>query len=256
MITLLSPAKSLNFEESRQIGLAQEPHFLAQAQGVQKHLSRFSAVQLQKLQHISEELAELNYQRNQQWRAEDHLSQGRQAALAFTGDVYQGMEAEHWSEEDMQFASEHLRILSGLYGLLRPNDLILPYRLEMGTRKLGLPSAPDLATYWAPLIQEYAQQHLDPNQPVVNLASQEYFKAWAKTGLNLPVIEPVFKDQRRGQYRVISFFAKKARGMMANFIVQNRIDRPNDLKDFTLGSYYFDPKSSTAEQFTFLRDSE
>lgn len=206
------------------------------------------------LQGVSKNLAELNHQRNQEWVA-DHNGGVKQAVLAFKGDVYQGLEAEKWTESDMTFAEQNLAILSGLYGVLRPNDVIKPYRLEMGTN-LNVARKKNLYAYWKKDIQNLFKEEFGHEQQVVNLASKEYFKALSSAEIKNPVLNVDFKDKSKGSYKIISFFAKKARGLMANYIVQNRISEKGELKDFNLANYYFDTKSSTEDHFIFLRDSQ
>lgn len=254
MIALISPAKTLDFDSDLQLGKPTEPEFLMQAETVMASLKKKSAKKLQKLQDISVSLAELNFERNQSWNSNEIL-RGRQAALAFKGDVYVGMEAEKWSEADMDFAQKHLLILSGLYGLLRPGDAILPYRLEMGT-KLSVSRKADLYKFWKAELKKFFEQEIGDNEVILNLASNEYFKAVDTAGIKNPVINVTFKDLSKGKYRVLSFFAKKARGRMANYIIQNRINSAEELKDFNLDNYKFDPKSSTEVHLVFLRNKQ
>lgn len=254
MKALISPAKTLDFESDLQLGQSSSPKFLEQAQAVMEVLKKKSPKQLQNLQGISKNLAEQNFERNQSWEAEK-IRSGRQAALAFKGDVYLGMEADKWSASDMEFAQSHLLILSGLYGILRPQDVILPYRLEMGT-SLSVARKGNLYKFWKTPLHEYFEQEIQQDETLVNLASNEYFKAVQTAGAKQRVINITFKDLSKGKYRVLAFFAKKARGRMANYMVQNRIDTVNQLKDFNLDNYYFDPETSTAEELVFLRDTQ
>lgn len=205
------------------------------------------------LQKISRDLAKLNRQRNLERNFDDTFSGGRQAALAFKGDVYLGMEAENWSEGDMTFANGQLWILSGLYGIVQPNTMILPYRLEMGT-KLPIGRKANLYEFWKPVLADFLAAYLAPEEVIVNLASNEYAHALKQLSLPNPLLEVDFLDKSKGDYRILSFFAKKARGMMANYIVQNRISDWEELKDFNLAGYYFDPIRSTEQKFVFLRD--
>lgn len=254
MRALISPAKTLDFDSDLQLGKLTEPKFLNQAEVVMAALRKKSEKQLQKLQGISANLAALNYERNQNWNAQNILT-GRQAALAFKGDVYLGLEADHWSEADMDFAKRHLLILSGLYGLLKPSDAILPYRLEMGT-KLSVARKGDLYKFWKKDLKAHFEREIGEDEVILNLASNEYFKAVTSAGIKNPIIDVSFKDLTKGKYRVLSFFAKKARGRLANFIVQNRVYSVEELKDFNLDNYYFDPKSSSNGQLVFLRDKQ
>lgn len=254
MITVISPAKTLDFESELQIGSTESPFFLEAAARINKKLRTLSVKKLMDLQSISKNLAEENFQRNQIWDLEK-IEQGRQAALAFKGDVYLGLEADLWSEEDMLFASQHLFILSGLYGLLRPNTKILPYRLEMGT-KLPIGRKKDLYDFWKDSFANYFDKSISKDELIVNLASKEYFKALEQAKLPNPVINLEFKDYSKGQFKVISFFAKKARGLMANFIVQNRINSASELKEFNLAGYYLDEDHSDDTNLIFLRDKQ
>lgn len=252
MKILLSPAKTLDFESNQQIGEGVAPYFLDSSQKVSNKLAKLSVPKLMALQKISRDLAKLNRQRNLERNFEDTFS-GRQAALAFKGDVYLGMEAEHWSEADMNFAKEHLWILSGLYGILQANSMILPYRLEMGT-KLPIGRKANLYEFWKPVLAEFMQEQLPQEEAIVNLASNEYAQAVKQLDLANPIVEVEFLDESKGAYKILSFFAKKARGMMANYIVQNRISDWKELKDFNLAGYYFDPSRSEEQKFVFLRD--
>lgn len=253
MLTVISPAKTLDFEEKTQIGKASMPRFLQDAESVNRKLKKQSRAKLMELQSISRQLAELNYQRNQQWELDDHDG-GKQAALSFKGDVYQGMEAQNWNEEDMEYAAEHLIILSGLYGILRPTDKILPYRLEMGT-SLAVGRRKDLYHYWQDKLPKIFKEEELQNELILNLASKEYFKALEVSGLKNPVLDVEFLDRaKNGDFKIISFHAKKARGMMANFVIRNRIEEPEQLKAFDTGGYYFDVNRSTDKKYVFLRD--
>ena len=204
-----------------------------------------------KLQAISKNLAELNHTRNKEWSRDGHHG-GRQAALAFKGDVYQGLEADNWNETDMEFANDHLRILSGLYGLLKPSDLILPYRLEMGT-DLHVNRKKNLYEYWKTTIKSYFKNEIGEDELLLNLASNEYFNAVNTASVKNSVLEVVFKDYSKGTYKVISFFAKKARGLMANYMIQNRITSPKQLKDFDVEGYQFTSAESDDKIYTFKR---
>lgn len=252
MLILLSPAKSLDFAEPppavprTQARLAED---LAALAGVTRSLSR---ADLRGLMDISEALAELNHARFQAFDPR-HGAQGKQAILAFDGDVYQGLDAASLSAEDLAFAQERLRILSGLYGLLRPLDAIQPYRLEMGTR-LPTPRGRTLYAFWGDRIARALNEDLGPDGgPVINLASQEYFSAVDTRALDARVITPVFKEERNGQARIVSFFAKKARGMMARHAVVNRLSRPEDLQGFSAGGYRFQPEASSPDSWVFTR---
>ena len=216
-------------------------------------IRRKSRKALRELQGISSQLAELNFHRNQEW-AGDAIKIA-QAAMAFKGDVYLGMEAEKWSQEDMAFANNHLFILSGLYGLLRPNTSIKPYRLEMGT-SLKIGRRENLYKFWADKLAAHFKAEIDPKELLVNLASQEYFKAIYSAKVKNPVLNIEFKDFSNGSYKVLGFFAKRARGLMANYIIQNRITSPEEIRSFNINGYYFDESSSNEFHYIFLRESK
>ena len=254
MISVISPAKTLDFSSNLQIGSTEPPLFLSEAEKVNHKLRSLSAKKLMRLQGISENLAEQNFQRNQDWSSEE-IMQGRQAVLAFKGDVYLGLEAENWSEEDMQFAQDRLLILSGLYGLLKPHTSILPYRLEMGT-SITIARKKNLYDFWGKTLAQYFKENVPPEEPIVNLASKEYFKALQAAKIPNPILNFEFKDYSKGKYKIISFFAKKARGIMANFIIQNRINSTDVLKEFNLAGYYLDEAGSDDTNLVFLRDKQ
>ncbi len=254
MIAFISPAKTLDFETDISIGNDTRPHFLAEAEKVNNKLKKVSRKKLAELQSISKQLASLNYARNQEWDV-SHKENTKQAVMAFKGDVYIGLEAENWNQANMEFANRHLRILSGLYGLLKPSDGIQPYRLEMGTA-LPVGRRKDLYHFWGDKIKTYFKESINPAETVINLASVEYFKAVEKAGIKNPVLSVEFKDFSNGDFKVVSFFAKKARGMMANYIVQNELVDVNDLKAFNTAGYYFDAKESTDTNYVFLRDQQ
>ena len=254
MILFLSPAKTLDFESDLQIGEVTKPVFLEYSEKINAKLKRTSRKKLMELQSISAQLASLNYDRNQEWNNE-HKENVRQAVLCFKGDVYVGLNADEWAEKEMAYANKHVRILSGLYGVLRPSDLIMPYRLEMGT-SLKVGRRDDLYAFWQDKIKAYFKENISPDELVVNLASNEYFKAVEKAKVKNPVLNIEFKDFSNGQFKVISFFAKKARGLMADYIVRNQINTPQDLKGFNVEGYYFDDKESTDSNYVFLRDKK
>jgi cytoplasmic iron level regulating protein YaaA (DUF328/UPF0246 family) len=251
MLIVISPAKTLNFEQPAPVARATQPDFLEQAKEINTVLKHYSPTKLQTLQKISPKLAQLNAQRNQAWALPFSLSNAKQALFAFQGDVYEGLGAQNWLAKDIAFAQQHLRILSGLYGLLRPLDLIQPYRLEMGT-KLANPRGKDLYSFWGTTITETLKKQLR-GQPLVNLASQEYFSAIDPTALGSDVIEPVFKEGYAGNYKIISFHAKKARGKMSAWIIRNRPEKPADLRDFAGDGYQFSASDSKGKQMVFLR---
>lgn len=254
MILLISPAKSLDYETPVPVKKHSQGEFLDDAKALMSTLSKLNPEQLSSLMHISEKLADLNFQRNLNWELPFTSDNARQAIFAFTGDVYQGLEAYSLDHKDLDFAQNHLRILSGLYGVLRPLDLIQPYRLEMGSA-LKHGKHQSLYEFWGSRLAEHLNQELDRqrSQSVINLASNEYFKAVDKKTLKHPVISPVFKDYKNGKYKIISFFAKKARGYMAAWVIHNRIDNPDQIVDFDVAGYRYAASESTPDTPVFLR---
>ncbi|MGJ8695510.1 MAG: peroxide stress protein YaaA [Verrucomicrobiaceae bacterium] len=254
MLVLLSPAKSLDYESPLLTRKRTKPRMLDQSAVLVGELRKLSAKKLGALMSISEKLAELNHERYLSWEPDCTPDNSRQAILAFTGDVYQGMELSEWSADDFAAAQKKVRILSGLYGVLRPLDLMQAYRLEMGT-KLPTKSGKNLYDFWGTAITEVLNKDLKQSGSkwVVNLASNEYFSSVKKGELKGELITPVFKDEKNGKYKIISFFAKKARGMMADYIVRKGILDPKELKKFKTGGYRFSAKDSTATELVFLR---
>jgi uncharacterized protein len=243
MLTLLSPAKSLNYEPSHHAGFIL-PHFIAETKILAVQLKKFSVSDLQKLMGISKNLAELNHQRFQNFSENFDLENSKQALLAFDGDVYKPIEAEKFNSEDFNFAQKTLRILSGFYGVLRPLDLIQPYRLEMGTNL-------NLYKFWIDKIS----QHLDSegSKHIINLASEEYFSVINPKKISAKIINITFKENKNGSYKIIGIYAKKARGLMANFIIKNKITNPQELKKFQSENYQFAKEMSGEMNFVFVR---
>lgn len=254
MLLVLSPAKSLDFESPVPEQAFTQPDFLNRSEQLIKTLRQLSPEDLSDLMHISPKLAELNVERNLNWQTPFTPDNARPAIYAFTGDVYTGLDVHSLDSEDIQYAQDHVRILSGLYGLLRPLDLMQAYRLEMGT-SLKHKSNSSLYEYWgSSLAEKLNETFADTEDPVlINLASNEYFKAVDKKKLKARIISPVFKDYKNGQYKIISFFAKKARGMMAAWIIRNRIENVQQLNDFELAGYHFSDSDSTDDKPVFLR---
>lgn len=252
MLTVISPAKRLNFDPVD--GPVSLPQFQEDAVSLAATASRLSVKKLQDLMSISPDLAKLNAQRFRDFAPESTLENAKQAAFAFAGDTYLGLEAASLDADEMDFARGHLRILSGLYGLLAPHDLIQPYRLEMGSR-LKTRRGKTLYAYWgsriAKAINEAAQA--TGSQTLVNCASKEYFTAVDQSELDLNIVTPQFLEDRPGGPKIISFSAKKARGAMARFVIQNRIDEPQGLHDFEGGGFLFDPERSTPDQPVFIK---
>lgn len=257
MIIVLSPAKTLDYEPQSLTKKHTMPEFLDDSQELIDVLAKKSKSQVAKLMSLSDKLAELNVERYQTWQTPFDTSNAKQALLAFKGDVYQGLESEKWKAADFTFAQKHIRILSGLYGLLRPLDLMQPYRLEMGT-KLKTERGKDLYAFWGNTITDAINEAIrsSRSKAFVNLASNEYYHSVDPKQLKAPIITPVFKDQKNGKYKIISFFAKKARGMMANYIVQNKLKDAEELKKFNVAGYKFDKDSSDDNTLTFLREEQ
>ncbi len=250
MLTVLSPAKKLDFEGTALKIDATTPDFLADAYRLSRVARQLSVAELQKLMRISEALAKLNHSRFQDFAEAPTPEQVKPAALAFNGDTYAGLQAESLSAADLTYAQEHLRLLSGLYGLLRPMDNIQPYRLEMGSR-LATDRGKTLYQYWGSRLAE-AINEIEADT-LLNCASVEYFKAIDPKALTAQIVTPVFMEERDGTAKIVSFYAKKARGMMARFVVQERVDRPGGLRDFNLGGYAFQPAQSDENRMVFAR---
>lgn len=254
MIVLLSPAKSLDYESPLLTKRATKPRFIEDAAELISQLRKLSEKQVGKLMSISEKLAHLNHERFASWEPDFTKDNARAAILAFTGDVYQGMELGDWGKDEFDTAQKRVRILSGLYGVLRPLDLMQPYRLEMGT-KFANGRGKNLYEFWGDSLTKSLNGDLKKSGSgyVVNLASNEYFSAVKKKELDGELITPVFKDEKNGTYKIISFFAKKARGMMADYIVRNGVTDPVELRKFKTAGYRFSKKDSDDKTLVFLR---
>ncbi|WP_289008490.1 peroxide stress protein YaaA [uncultured Marinobacter sp.] len=256
MLMIISPAKTLDYESPLATETHTQPDFLDDACELIDQLKELEPHQVSNLMSISDKLGQLNAERFQSWHTPFTPDNARQAVLAFKGDVYTGLDAESFSEEDFSFAQKHLRILSGLYGLLKPLDLMQPYRLEMGTRFENT-RGKDLYAFWGSKITDALNQLLASDDKVlVNLASNEYFKSVQKKHLDARLVTPQFKDWKNGQYKMISFYAKKARGLMCRYAIQNRITQADDLKGFNLDGYYFSEDQSDKNNWVFLRDEQ
>lgn len=254
MKIVISPAKTLDFERAVPVQDATVPVFLKEAKQIRKELKELSPAELMKLMDISEKLAELNWQRNQSkgFGAKELKSDARQAVFAFNGDVYVGLDAYSLDPEKISVLQGTLRILSGLYGLLKPLDVIQPYRLEMGTN-LSVGESKNLYEFWKPRIAKALNKELKKGDVLVNLASQEYFSAVDEKALKATVITPEFKDYRNGKLSMISFFAKKARGMMVRYIIETGAETVDDLKGFNYEGYSFDANLSEERKLVFTR---
>jgi len=255
MLLLISPAKTLDFETPAITTEFSQPDFLKQSRHLIKELRSLSPVDISTLMSISDKLGELNFHRFAEWKTPFTEKNAKQALFAFQGDVYTGMAAENFSQDDLQFAQQHLRILSGLYGLLRPLDLMQAYRLEMGTR-FSNSRGKNLYEFWSDSITQAinAQLAVLKSTIVINLASNEYFGAVKPALLNAEIITPIFKDQKNGQYKIISFFAKKARGLMSAYIIQHRITDPEAIKKFNVAGYIFNAALSSERNWVFTRN--
>ena len=254
MLAILSPAKTLDYKTPLKTKLNSQPIYGRESNQLIKTLRTFEPFEVASLMKISDKLADLNHKRYVEWRNKPAESKTRPAALAFKGDVYQGLEAESFNDKDLKFAQRHLRILSGLYGLLRPLDVIQPYRLEMGT-KLKTSKGQNLYDYWGTKLTTGLNEALKESKEgtLVNLASNEYFGAVQPKLLEGSLLNIGFKEKRNGQLKFVSFSAKKARGLMAKFIIKERLKNPDDLKNFDLENYKFNKKLSSELDWTFSR---
>ena len=252
MKIVISPAKSLDFERPLTIQEHTEATFLAEAERLNKLMKKKSARSLSKLMSISDNLGRLNYERNQEWSLPFKTSNARQAVYAFSGEVYRGLDIFSLPESKIERLQNTLRIISGLYGILRPLDLIQPYRLEMGTRiKMGRNK--NLYEFWKQKVTKTLNEELDEDEIFVNLASNEYFKAIDLKTLKVPVITPVFKDFKNGEYKTIMTFAKLARGYMTRYIIDTDAKTVDDLKMFDYEGYNFSEPLSTENELVFIR---
>ncbi len=257
MLFLLSPAKSLDYDTPLPAGLAHTlPAFAPEAGQLIAVLREKTPQEIASLMSLSDPLAALNVARYAAWRPRFTAANARQAVLAFNGDVYEGLQAPTLSPDDLDWAQQHLAILSGLYGVLRPLDWMQPYRLEMGTR-LATDAGANLYQFWGRRIAEHLNRQLaaDVTPVVVNLASQEYFKSVDRKTLKARVIECVFEEYKGGRYKIISFYAKRARGLMARYAIERRVSSPRQLEGFDREGYAFDPGASTPERLVFRRKS-
>ncbi|UTV27302.1 peroxide stress protein YaaA [Photobacterium atrarenae] len=257
MLIVVSPAKTLDYESPLATQSYTQPLLTDHAAELIAVCRELTPVDIASLMKVSDKIAGLNAARFADWQPDFTPDNARQAILAFKGDVYTGLDAETMSEADFAYAQQHLRMLSGLYGLLRPLDLMQPYRLEMGT-KLANPRGANLYQFWGGIITDQLNEALaaQGDNILINLASNEYFKAVKSKQLNGEVITPVFKDCKNGQYKVISFYAKKARGLMARYIIDNQVDSVEKLKQFDVAGYYFAADESTAKELVFKREEQ
>jgi len=254
MIIVISPAKTVDFETPPQTSKYTIPDFLAESNTLVREMRNYSRNGIKELMHVSDKIADLNIARFKAFKTPFTPKNAKQAALAFKGDVYTGLNIEDFKAKDLDFAQKHLRILSGLYGVLRPLDLMQAYRLEMGL-KLPIKKAKNLYEFWDnrvtdTLNAEFKKQKEDT---LINLASNEYFKVIQKKNLKGTIITPAFKEARDGGYKMIGIYAKKARGLMSSYIIKNRISDPEDIQSFNLDGYKFNKKLSSDTGWTFTR---
>jgi cytoplasmic iron level regulating protein YaaA (DUF328/UPF0246 family) len=257
MLLVVSPAKNLDFETTPVTDVFSQPELLADSSQLIERCRQLSPAQIGSLMKISDRLAGLNADRYAGWQTPFTIDNAKQALLAFNGDVYTGLDAQSFSQQDWAFAQKHLRILSGLYGVLKPLDLMQAYRLEMGT-KLDTERGTNLYQFWGDKITHKLNDAMaeQGDKQLVNLASNEYFKSVNHKTLQGEIFEPVFKDRKNGQYKIISFFAKKARGMMARFIIQNQLTDVKQLQDFDVAGYRFDVAMSDGHKLVFCREEQ
>ena len=254
MLIVVSPAKKLDYDTPAKTKKTTTPDFLDHSQVLIDRLRDFSALDIAELMHLSMKLAELNFDRYENWSLPLTTENAKQAMFAFKGDVYTGLDAETFSSADITFAQKHFRMLSGLYGLLRPLDLMFPYRLEMGT-KLENERGKNLYEFWGNIITDAINKQLKASKSkhLINLASNEYFKSVKTKEINGEIITPSFKEYKNGEYKMIGIYAKKARGMLSRYIIQNQLTEPEQIKTFDLDGYKFNKKLSNKTNLVFTR---
>ena len=252
MITIISPAKLLNFDLQNITKEYTQPLFQEESQLLIDKLKKYSSKKISNLMGLSKKLSDLNFKRYQQWHLPFTAENAKQALFAFNGEVYNGLKAETLTLEDVGFAQGNLRILSGLHGVLRPLDLIQPYRLEMGT-KIGAKRTKTLYEYWSKKVTGQLTEELPKDDVLINLASNEYFKVIDQSKFKRRIITPVFKDEKNGNYKVLTIYAKHARGMMTRFIIKNRIENPEEIKAFEEKGYVFNPNLTNGDEWVFTR---
>ena len=252
MKILLSPAKKLDFSYEKSSLKNTDYLFSEQSKEIMKELSNYSVLQLSKLMKLSDKLSILNKQRNDSWTYPFSIDNAKQALFAFKGEVYQNIRVNEFSESELDLANKSIRIISGLYGVLSPSDLILPYRLEMGT-KLSVSGHKNLYSFWKDILTKHLLSELKSENFLVNLASDEYFKVFDSKEITVPIVTPIFKDIKNGKLKVISFFAKRARGAMCNYIIKNKINTIEDIKLFNWSNYILSEDESTENKLIFIR---
>jgi cytoplasmic iron level regulating protein YaaA (DUF328/UPF0246 family) len=253
MLMVVSPAKTLDYESELPIQESTQPEMLEESQQLIDQLKKLTPADVASLMKLSDKLADLNVNRFAHWKQPFNADNARPAIYAFKGDVYTGLDAYSFNKKQMTFAQKHLRILSGLYGLLKPLDLMQPYRLEMGTKFANKKGA-NLYEFWGDTITNKLNDNLKKGEVILNLASNEYFKSVKTKSLKGEVVTPVFKDQKNGNYKIISFYAKKARGMMAAYVINNQINDAEAIKQFDVAGYRFSEIQSKNNEWVFLRD--
>jgi uncharacterized protein len=253
MKIVLSPAKSLDFDNIPEIKVASQPIFLNESQLLINKLKKYSPKKIGDLMSISPKLSDLNYSRFQDWTLPFTKENAKTAMYVFTGDAYRGMNPREFSQEDVVNAQGYLRILSGLYGVLKPQDIIQPYRLEMGTKIDYTEKVNNLYKFWGDKVTDALNAEMEKEEVLINLASNEYFKVIDPKRLNHRIVTCSFKDEKNGEYKIISFFAKFARGLMTRFIIQNKITEVEHLKAFDLDRYCYNEEMSTEDNFVFVR---
>lgn len=251
MLIVISPAKKLDYTSAVNSPLTTQPALIDHSEELAQELKTLAPQDVSSLMSLSDKLGALNFERFQEWQTPFTEENARPAVLAFKGDVYQGLDADSMSDEDLRWAQDHLRILSGLYGLLRPLDLMQAYRLEMGT-KFANPRGADLYQFWGDIITD--ELNKTDSSVLVNLASNEYFKSVRKKAIGARIITPVFMDKKNDKYKIISFYAKKARGLMSSYIIRNRITEVEQIKNFDTDGYSYNAALSEADQWVFVRD--
>lgn len=254
MKIVISPAKSLDYSRKIETPVLTTANFVNEADYLAKKLGNMSVKKIGELMHLSPQLSDLNYQRYQNWETPTEKKESiLPAVTVFTGEVYKGLEIETLSDDQKETAQEQLRILSGLYGILKPFDLIYPYRLEMGTRWAVTPKTKNLYNYWGTKLADFLNNEMDDNEVLINLASNEYFKAVDKKALKAKVITPVFKELKGDQYKIVMMYAKHARGAMARDIIKNKYQNAEDLKGYNVDGYSYNDNLSTETEWIFVR---
>jgi len=255
MLILISPAKTLDFKTPAPVKSYTIPEFLSKSRQIISTLKKLKSNKISDLMNISPKLGQLNFERYQEWNLDKSIENAKQTVFAFKGDVYIGIDIKQFSHDDLQHAQNHLRILSGLHGILRPMDLIQAYRLEMGT-KLMINRKKNLYEFWSDSITKSINNQLETinSDIIINLASDEYFKSINTKKLKAKIITPSFMDYKNGSYKFLSFYGKKARGMMTRYILKNRLTKPEDIKLFDEAGYYFSENKSTVDKLIFFRD--